>query len=67
MSSQNARYMPKRGDNFSYQYQTLSISTIFGTKEGGEALGDFLAASQACIRPWRRVAPPEDDEEEDYG
>jgi len=46
---------------------TLSISTIFGTKEGGEALGNFLAASQACIRPWRREAPPEDEEEEDYG
>ena len=45
---------------------TLSISTIFGTKEGGEALGKFLAASQACIRPWRREAPPE-EEEEDHG
>ena len=30
---------------------TLSISTIFGTKEGGMALGNFLAASQACMRP----------------
>jgi hypothetical protein len=48
---------------------TLSISTIFGTKEGGEALGNFLAASQACIRPrrWPREAPPEDEEDEDHG
>jgi hypothetical protein len=44
----------------------LSFSIIFGTKEGGEALGNFLAASQACIRPWRREAPPE-DEDEDHG
>ena len=67
MSSWNACCMPKRGDNFSYRYQTLSISTIFGTKEGGKALGDFLAALQACIRPWQREALPEDEEEEDYG
>jgi hypothetical protein len=46
---------------------SLSISTIFGTKEGGEALGNFLAASQACIRPRQREAPPEEEEEEDYG
>ena len=46
---------------------TLSISTIFGTKEGGEALGNFLAASQACIRPRRREAPPKEEEEEDHG
>jgi hypothetical protein len=48
---------------------TLSFSTIFGTEEGGEALGNFLAASQACIRPRRREAPPaeEEDEDEDHG
>jgi hypothetical protein len=46
---------------------TLSISTIFSTKEGGKALGNFLAASQACIRAWRREAPSEDEEEEDHG
>jgi hypothetical protein len=46
---------------------TLSFSMIFGTKEGGEALGGFLAASQACIRPWRREAPPEEEEDEDHG
>jgi len=46
---------------------TLSISTIFGTKEGGEALGNFLAASQACIRPWRCEAPLEEEEEENHG
>jgi hypothetical protein len=46
----------------------LSFSIIFGTKEGGEALGNFLAASQACIRPRRREAPPEEeDEDEDHG
>jgi hypothetical protein len=44
---------------------TLSISTIAGTKEGarGEALGKFLAVSQACIRPRRREASPEEDED----
>jgi hypothetical protein len=26
-----------------------------------------LAASQACIRPWRWEAPPEDEDEEDHG
>jgi len=46
---------------------SLSLSTIFGTEKGGEALGNFLAVSQACIRPWRREAPPEEEEEEDYG
>jgi len=52
---------------------TLSFSTIFGTKEGGTALGSFLAASQACMRPRRRENPPEEEEEEeeqeaeDYG
>jgi len=46
---------------------TLSFSTIFGTKKGGEALGGFLAASQACIRPRRHEAPPEEEEDEDYG
>ena len=46
---------------------TVSLSIIFGTKEGGEALGKFLAASQACFRPRRREDPPEEDEEEDYG
>ena len=45
---------------------TLLISTIFSTKEGGEALGDFLAALQACIRPWWREAPSKDEEKEDY-
>jgi hypothetical protein len=46
---------------------TLSISTIFGTKEGGKALGNFLAASQAYIRPWQQEAPLEDAEDEDHG
>ncbi|KAI0248416.1 hypothetical protein BJV78DRAFT_799137 [Lactifluus subvellereus] len=38
----------------------LSLSTIFGTKEGGAALGAFLAETQACLRPRRRDPPPED-------
>ena len=38
----------------------ISLSTIFGTKEGGAALGAFLAETQACLRPRRREAPPED-------
>jgi hypothetical protein len=45
---------------------TLSFLTIFGTEKGGEALGNFLAASQVCIRPWWREAPPE-EEDEDHG
>ena len=39
---------------------SLSLSTIFGTKEGGAALGAFLAETQACLRPRRRDPPPED-------
>ncbi len=31
----------------------------------GEALGRFLAASQACMRPRRREAPLEEEEEEE--
>ncbi len=47
---------------------THSFSTIFGTKEGGTALGNFLAASQACMRPRRQENPPEEEQEaEDYG
>jgi ribonuclease HI len=38
----------------------VSLSHIFGTKSGGEALGAFIAASQACVRPRRRDPPPED-------
>ena len=46
---------------------TLSISTIFRTKEGGMVLGNFLAASQVCMRLRRWEGPPEaeEDEEED--
>jgi hypothetical protein len=33
-------------------------------KEVGEALGNYLAMLQACIRPWQREAPPE---EKDHG
>jgi len=43
---------------------THSISTIFGTKEGGMALGRFLAASQACMRLRHQEDPPEEEEEE---
>jgi hypothetical protein len=46
---------------------TLSFSTIFGMKEGGEALGGFLAALQACLRPRQCEALPDEEEEEDYG
>ena len=48
---------------------TLSFSIIFGTKEGGEALGNFVATSQACMRPRKREAPSneEEEEEEDHG
>lgn len=42
---------------------TPSISTIFGTKEGAEALGIiFLVALQACIRLWRCEAPPKEED-----
>ena len=40
--------------------QFISLSIIFGTKEGGTALGAFLAETQACLRPRRQEAPPED-------
>ena len=47
---------------------TLSFSTIFGTKEGDEALGNFVAMSQACVRPRKHETPPkEEEEEEDHG
>ena len=46
----------------------LSFSTISGTKEGGEALGNFVATSQACVRPRKHEAPlKEEEEEEDHG
>jgi hypothetical protein len=37
-----------------------SLSHIFGSKQGGVALGAFIAASQACLRPQRKELPPED-------
>ena len=43
---------------------TVSLSLIFGTKDGGEVLGAFIAASQACVRPRRTETEPEP---EDYG
>jgi hypothetical protein len=43
--------------------------TDFSTKAGGAAHDTAIAVSQACVRPQRRVAEPEPEQEEpeDYG
>ena len=46
-----------------------SMSLVFGSEKGGVALGAFIAASQACIRPRRRADSVEEREAtpEDHG
>ena len=67
ISSRLARYTSKHRDNFSYHIKYFLILSNFRTKEGGEALGNFMAVSQACMRPRRREALPNEEEKEDHG
>ena len=49
--------------NFKHYVNHIHISS----KEGGKALGKFLAASQARMRPLMRENLPEDEEDSDHG
>jgi hypothetical protein len=46
---------------------SVSLSHVFGMKEGRVALGAFLAASQTCVRPHQTEQTPEELELEDFG
>jgi hypothetical protein len=61
------RYAAARSQYIIPLTSSVSLSHVFGTKEGGVALGAFLAASQGCIRPRRTERTPEEPELEDFG
>ena len=54
------RHAAARQQHFLSIPNIVSLSHIFGTEEGGEALGAFIAATQACVRPRRQDPTPED-------
>jgi hypothetical protein len=53
-------FMAARSQHLLKLSTLTSLSQIFGTEPGGQALGAFITATQACTRPCRREPPPED-------
>lgn len=54
------RFAAARSQHLLPLSSSTSLSQIFGSEPGGQALGAFIAATQACTKPRRQDPPPED-------